>query len=32
MKSYLTKKRDELYKNQTNELYASFGKFLVKFE
>jgi len=24
--------RDELYKNQTNELYASIGKFLVNFE
>lgn len=26
------KMRDELYKNQTNELYASLGKFVVKFE
>ena len=26
------KKRDEIYKNQTNELYASIGKFLVNFE
>ena len=26
------KTRDELYKNQTNELYASIGKFVVKFE
>ena len=26
------KKKDELYKNQTNELYASIGKFVVKFE
>lgn len=24
--------RDEFYKNQTNELYASVGKFLVNFE
>ncbi len=26
------KMKDELYKNQTNELYASIGKFLVNFE
>lgn len=26
------KTKDELYKNQTNELYASLGKFVVKFE
>jgi len=26
------KTRDELYENQTNELYASLGKFVVKFE
>ena len=26
------KKKDELYRNQTNELYASIGKFLVNFE
>ena len=26
------KKRDEIYENQTNELYASIGKFLVNFE
>ena len=26
------KKRDEIYENQTNELYTSIGKFLVNFE